>query len=39
MGPTGLKYFSKTIFDIKIDIGILEILDVPDFDKFWVFLI
>ena len=34
MGLAGLKYFSKTIFDIKIGIGILEILDMPDFDKF-----
>ena len=31
---TGGKYFIKIIFDIKIEIGILEILDVPNFDKF-----
>ena len=34
LGLTGGKYFTKIIFDIKIEIGILEILDVPNFDKF-----
>ena len=29
----GGKYFIKIIFDIKIEIGILEILDVPNFDN------
>ena len=31
---TGSKYFLKIIFDITIEIGILEILYVPDFNKF-----
>ena len=39
MDLTGGKYFIKIIFDIKIEIGILETLDVPNFDKFWAFLI
>ena len=39
MGLTGGKHFIKIIFDIKIEISILEILDVPNFDKFWAFLI
>ena len=34
MGLTGGKYFIKNIFDIKKEIGILEILDVPNFDRF-----
>ena len=34
MGLTGGKYFSKIIFGIKIEIGLLKILDVPNFDKF-----
>ena len=34
LGLAGGKYFIKIIFDIKIKIGILEILDVPNFDKF-----
>ena len=34
LGLTGGKYFIKIIFDIKTEIGILEILDVPYFDKF-----
>ena len=36
---TGGKYFIKITLYIKIEIGILEILDVPNFDKFWAFLI
>ena len=36
MGLTVGKYFLKIIFDIKKEIGILEILD---FDKFWAFII
>ena len=28
------KYFIKTIFDVKIGKGILEILDVPNLNKF-----
>ena len=39
MGLTGGKYFIKIIFDIKTDISILEILDVPNFDKLGAFLI
>ena len=39
MGRTGGRYFIKVIFDIKIEIGILEILDVPNFDKILAFLI
>ena len=34
LGLTGGKYFLKIIFDIKTEIGILEILNVPDFDRF-----
>ena len=34
LGLKGRKYFIKIIFDIKIKIGILKILDVPNFDKF-----
>ena len=34
LGLTGGKYFITITFDIKIEIGILEILDVPNFDKF-----
>ena len=29
----------KFNFDIKIEIGTLEVLDVPNFNKFWAFLI
>ena len=39
MGLTGGKCFIKIIFDIKIEIGMLEILDVPNFDKFRAFFI
>ena len=28
------KYLIKIIFDIKIESGIFEILDVPNFNKF-----
>ena len=31
---TGGKYLIKNVFDIKIKIGIFEILSVPSFDKF-----
>ena len=34
LGLTSSKYFLEIIFDIKMEIGILEILDVLDFDKF-----
>ena len=34
LGVTGGKYFIKLIFDIKIEISILKILDVPSFDNF-----
>ena len=34
LGLTGSKYFRKIIFDIKIEINILEILDMANFDKF-----
>ena len=34
MSGTGGKYFIKNIFDIKIEISILEILDVPNSNKF-----
>ena len=37
MGLTGGKYFIKIIFDIKIEIDILEILDVPNYDKVSIF--
>ena len=33
LGLTAGKYLIKNIFDIKIDFGILEILDVPNFNK------
>ena len=33
------KYFIKNIFDIKVEIGILKILNMPNFNKFWAFLI
>ena len=39
MGVTGGKYFLKIIFVIKIEIGILEILHEPNFDKFCAFLL
>ena len=39
MGLTGGKYLIKIIFDIQIETGIFEISDVPNFDKFWAFLI
>ena len=39
MGLTVGKYFIKTIFDIKIEIGTLETLDVPNFNKFRAFLV
>ena len=34
MDLIGGKYFIKIIFDMKIEIGTFEILDVPNFDKF-----
>ena len=34
LGLTGGKYLTKIIFNIKIEIGMLEILDVPTFNKF-----
>ena len=34
LGIKGDRYFIKIIFDIKIEFGILEILDVPNFNKF-----
>ena len=39
MGLADGRYFIRITFDIKIEIGILEILDVPNFGKFWAFLI
>ena len=33
-GETGVKYFIKPIFVIKIEFGILEILDESNFNKF-----
>ena len=33
------KYFMKIIFDIKIEIVMLEILDVPNFNEFRALLI
>ena len=33
-GLTSGKYFKKIIFDIKIEIGIFEILNGPKFKKF-----
>ena len=39
LGLTDGKYLIKNIFDIKIEIGTLEILHVPNFNKFLVFLI
>ena len=33
------KYFIKTIFDIKIQIGIFGISNVPNFNKFWALII
>ena len=34
LGLTGGKYFTKIIFESKIEIDILEILDVPNFNEF-----
>ena len=34
MGLTGGKYFIKNIFDMKIEISIFEILDVPNSEYF-----
>ena len=39
MGLTGGKYFIKIVFDIKIEIGIFEISNVPNLNKFWTILI
>ena len=39
LGDTGGKFFIKIIFDIKIEIGILEISIRPNFNKFLAFLI
>ena len=39
MGLTIGKYFIKIIFDIKIEIGIFEVSNVPIFNKFWALLI
>ena len=36
---TGGKYFLKITFDIKIEIGTLEVLHLPDLDKFRALLI
>ena len=33
MGLAGGKYFIKLALDIKIEFGILEILDEPNFNK------
>ena len=33
------KYFIKIMFDIEIEIGIFEILNVSNFNKFWAFII
>ena len=36
----GLKvdnYFTKIIFGVKIEIGIFEISNLPNFNKFWAF--
>ena len=32
---TGSEYLTKIIFDIKINISIFEISNVPNFNKFW----
>ena len=34
LGRRGGKYFFKIVFDVKIEIDILEILHVTGFDKF-----
>ena len=34
LGQIGGKYLIKIIFDIKIEVGILEISHVPNFNKF-----
>ena len=39
MGITVGKYLIKIIFDIKIEIGIFDISNVPNFNKFWALLI
>ena len=38
MGLTGSKYLIKRIFDIKIEISIFEISNVPNFNKSEAFL-
>ena len=39
MGLIGRKYLIKIIFDIKIEIDIFEISNVPNFNKFGALLI
>ena len=39
MDLTGDKYLIKIIFDIKIEIGIFEVSDAPNFNKFWALII
>ena len=34
LGLTGGKYLIKIIFNIKIEIGIFKITNVPNFNKF-----
>ena len=38
LGLTGGKHLIKIIFDIKIEIGIFEISNVQNFNKFGAFL-
>ena len=39
MGLAGVNYLIKIIFDIKIEIGIFQISNVSNLNKFWAFLI
>ena len=39
MGLTGGNYLIKVIFEIKIEIVIFEIMNVPNFNIFWELLI
>ena len=39
LGLTGGKYLIKIIFDIKIEIGIFKISNVPNFNKSWALLV
>ena len=39
LGRNGGKYLIKVVFDIKIEIALFEISNIPNFNKSWAFLI